>query len=111
MKITINRLIHDELHNGRTIFLPGIGVLYLNSFDLTFHNNEMPHEAVSILELIQQAFNVDEDTSYSRYEFWRRAITIIENGYEIVKIDDVAVIVIDEYDNYNFKASPRLVIT
>lgn len=108
MKITINRLIHSSLHNGIVIFMPSVGVLSMESDGLLFHNNEKPHNAVSILDLIQQTFNIDEDTAYTRYEFWRRAITMFDNGYEIVKIDDVAVIVIDEYENYNFEASPRL---
>lgn len=108
MKITINRLIFDELHQNKIIHLPSIGTLWIENENLLFHNNEKPINSISILKIMQIAFNIDEDAAYSRYEFWRRAITVNDNAYEVVKIDDVAIIVIDEYENYNFEANPKL---
>ena len=108
MKITINRIVFNELHTGQKIFMPSIGVLWLNEGTFSFHNNDPQGETVSILDLIQNTFNIDYDTAYTRYQFWRRAVTVVDGKYEVIKIDDVCVIVIDEYENYNYEASPRL---
>lgn len=108
MKITINRLIFNELHSGKQVHLPNVGTLWIENKNFLFHNNDKTPNSESILNIMQNAFNIDEDAAYSRYEFWRRAITVIDNGYEVVKIDDVAIIVIDEYENYNYEASPKL---
>lgn len=108
MKITINRLVFDELHMGKMLYLPNIGELWIDNGKLVFHNNEAQINSVSILSVIQEKFNIDEDAAYSRYEFWRRAVTVSESGNEIMKIDDVAIIVIDEYENFNYEANPKL---
>ena len=110
MKITINRIVFNELHAGKKIFMPSIGVLWLEDGTFFFHNNESHEDTVSVLDIIQKTFNIDYDTAYTRYQFWRRAITVIDGKYEVVKIDDVCVIVIDEYENFNYEASPRLYV-
>lgn len=108
MKITINRLIFNNLHDGKRIYLPSVGTLWLKDNQLFFDNNGRIKDSTTILLLMEEEYNIDEDTAFTRYEFWRRAITVMENGCDIVKIDDVAIIVIDEYDNFYYGANPNL---
>lgn len=102
MKISINKIIAQKVNQGEKVFLPRIGILYIKDGRLVFSNKINATYNNSILTELEKAYNVDKDVAYRRYEYWRRAITIKENSFDIIRIESVIWIVIDSNNDFYY---------
>lgn len=102
MKISINKIIAKKINLGEKVFLPRIGILYIKDSCLFFSNKTNDTYNDSILTDIEKAYNVEKDVALQRYEYWRRAITIKENSFDIIRIESVIWIVVDSNNDFYY---------
>lgn len=102
MKISINTIIYDLVHDGKSVYLPKIGVVYIKDNVLCY---SLTHENIctySILEALTDRFKINYDTAYKRYEYWRNAVSVYKDNCNIIRIERLIWIIFDGNNNYYY---------